>query len=171
MDDGSAINLTTYFTTSPVYTVTTNPLESNYWCWWMATTSGMRPQISRCLIDSSWTPPAATVWASYSPQYPWSSNTRFNFSSWSDGGAETHNVTLPGSRRRHLHRQHHSRLSSYGLSAGSLRGLNRCHARIAQRRWFLSDRQPAHFTRQPNIGWTFTGWVYDLERNRQPAEL
>ena len=29
MDDGSSINLTTYFTASPVYTMTTNPLESN----------------------------------------------------------------------------------------------------------------------------------------------
>ncbi len=31
MDDGTFINLTTYFTSSPVYTVTTNPMELNFW--------------------------------------------------------------------------------------------------------------------------------------------
>ncbi len=96
MEDGNSINLTTYFTSSPVYTVTANPVASNVYLYadgtfWYAPKNFALP------YDSGWTPSSSHPVNIDSPEYPWSSDTRFVFSNWSDSGAQSHNVTLPAS--------------------------------------------------------------------------
>lgn len=170
MDDGTQINLTTYFTTSPVYTVTSNPLESNYWLlvdgnYWHAPANFALP------YDSSWTPSSSHSVGTYSPQYPWSSNTRFNFSSWSDGGAETHNVTLPGSGGATWT---DNIIPDYFVTDYPLEA---CAASInvmpgsPSGDGFYPTGSLLTLTESANTGWTFTEWVYDLTGTANPQNL
>ncbi len=170
MDDGSDINLTTYFTTSPVYTVSTNPLESNYWIlvdgnYWHAPANFALP------YDSSWTPSSSHSVGTYSPQYPWSSNTRFNFSSWSDSGSETHNVALPAIGGAVytadiipdylvVNYPLEACAGAIGVTPGSPSGDG-----------FYPTGSLVSFSQTPNTGWIFTGWVYDLSGNASPQNL
>ena len=170
MEDGSAINLTTYFTSSPVYTVTTNPLESNYWI--LVDTAYMHAPANFALpYDSAWTPSSTHSVGTYSPQWPWSSNTRFEFSSWSDGGAETHNVTLPSSGgatyTANITPQYYvadwvleSCAGSINVSPGSPSGDG-----------FYPTGSLLSFGETPNTGWVFTGWLYDLGGTASPQNL
>ena len=170
MDDGTQIDLTTYFTTSPVYTVTSNPLESNYWLlvdgnYWHAPANFALP------YDSSWTPSSSHSIGTYSPQYPWSSNSRFNFSSWSDGGTETHNVTLPGSGGAtwtdNIIPDYY--VTDYPLEpcAGSINVTPGSPSGDG----FYPTGSPLTFTETANTGWTFTEWVYDLSGTANPQNL
>ncbi len=170
MDDGNSINLTTYFTSSPVYTVTTNPVESNVGVivdntFWYAPRNFALP------YDSSWTASSSHSVSIDSPQYPWSSNTRFNFSSWSDGGAQTHNVTLPGSGGATYTANItpdfyvtdyplESCAGSIAVSPGSPSGDG-----------YYPTGSLLTFTQTAQTGWTFTGWVYDLSGTTNPQNL
>ncbi len=169
-DDGTQINLTTIFTSSPVYTVTSNPLESNYWIlvdggYWHAPANFALP------YDSSWTPSSSHSVGTYSPQYPWSSNTRFNFSSWSDGGAETHNVTLPASGGATYT---DNIIPDYYVTDYPLEG---CAGSInvspgsPSGDGFYPTGSLLSFNETPNTGWILTGWVYDLSGTGNPQNL
>jgi hypothetical protein len=170
MDDGSSVNLTTYFTSSPVYAVTTNPVESNVGIvvdgtFWYAPKNFALP------YDSSWTASSSHSVSIDSPQYPWSSNTRFNFSNWSDGGAQTHNVTLPSSGgatyTANITGDYYvtdypleACAGSIGVSPSSPTGDG-----------FYPTGSLLTFTETPETGWIFTGWVYDLSGTASPQNL
>jgi hypothetical protein len=170
MDDGSSINLTTYFTTSPVYTVTANPLESNYWV--IVDNDYYHPPVNFALpYDSTWTASSSHSLSTYSPQYPWSSNSRYAFSSWSDSGAETHSITLPSSGGAtytdNITPQYYvadwvleSCAGSIGVSPGSPTGDG-----------FYPTSSLISFSETPNTGWVFTGWLYDLSGTASPQNL
>jgi hypothetical protein len=170
MDDGSSINLTTYFTSSPVYTITTNPVESNVGVlvdggFWYAPVNFALP------YDSSWTASSSHSLSIDSPQYPWSSNSRFLFSSWSDGGSETHDVTLPSSGGATYSASItpdyyvtdyvlESCAGSINVTPGSPSGDG-----------FYPTGSLLSFSEAPNTGWIFTGWVYDLSGTASPQNL
>jgi len=172
MDDGSTINLTTYFTTSPVYTVTTNPVESNVGVladntWWYAPVN-FAPNFN--LGSTSWTPSSSHTLSIDSPQYPWSSNTYFDFASWSDGGAQTHTITLPP--------------SGNAIYAADITGnyyvdnyVNEsCAGSISvtpasTENGYYSIGSLITFAETSNTGWIFTGWDYDLTGTSSPQNL
>ena len=170
MDDGSSIDLTTYFTSSPVYTVTTNPVESNLGVevdntFWYAPRNFALP------YDSSWTASSSHSLSIDSPIYPWSSNTRFNFANWSDGGAQTHNVTLPSSGgatyTANITGDYYvtdypieSCAGSIAVAPGSPSGDG-----------FYPTGSQLTFTETPQPGWTFTEWLYDLSGTANPQNL
>jgi len=170
MDDGQQINLTTYFTTSPVYTVTANPLESNYWV--IVDGNFIHPPANFALpYDPTWTASSTHSIGTYSPQYPWSSSTRFEFLNWSDGGALTHNVTLPSSggvtytdNIAPLYYVADYPLeacaASINVSPGSPTGDG-----------FYPTGDLLTFSETPNTGWILTGWLYDLTGTTNPQNL
>jgi hypothetical protein len=151
MDDGSTINLTTYFTTSPVYTVTTNPVESNVGVmstgsiWYAPVNFALnpmipvgRPQFSHLSIDS--------------PQYPWSSNTYFDFSSWSNGGAQTQTITRRAAVPPTLPTS--PAIITLMITRGRLlRRDDQRHAAIDRER-LLPDRQLITFAETSATGWS-----------------
>jgi hypothetical protein len=170
MDDGSAINLTTYFTSSPVYTVTTNPVESNDCVlvdgsFWYAPVNFALP------YDSSWTPSSSHSVSTFSPQYPWSSNTRFIFSSWSDGGALTHNVTLPSSGGATYTANITPDYFVADWALESCAGAINVSPGSPSGDGFYPTGSLLSFSETPNTGWTFTGWVYDLSGTTNPQNL
>ncbi len=170
MDDGTGINLTTEFTSSPVYTVTANPVASNVWVYadgtfWYAPKNFALP------YDSGWTPSSVHPVNIDSPEYPWSSNTRFQFSNWSDGGAQSHSVTLPSSGgatyTANLTPQYYiadwvqeSCAGSIGVSPSSPTGDG-----------FYPTGDLLSFSETANSGWTFTGWIYDLSGTASPQNF
>ncbi len=169
MDDGSSINLTTYFTSSPVYTVTTNPLESNVGVtvdnsFWYAPVNFALP------YDSTWTATSSHSLSIASPQYPWSSNTFFDFSSWSDSGAQTHNVTLPssGGATYTANITGNYYVTDYVLEscAGSIGVLPG-----STENGYYPSGSLISFSETPNTGWIFTGWLYDLTGTTTPQTL
>src|SRR5208283_3678303 len=163
MEDGSAINLTTYFTSSPVYTVTTNPLESNFWLFVDGTGTYWNAPANFALpYDSSWTPSSVHSISTYSPQYPWSSNTYFDFSSWSDGGALTHNVTLPssGSATYTASITPNYFVDDYILE-GSCAGTINVTPTSTESGYYPAGTLLT-FAEAPASGLAFTGWLYDL---------
>jgi hypothetical protein len=170
MDDGTGINLTTYFTSSPVYTVTANPVASNVYVYadgtfWYAPKNFALP------YDSGWTASSSHPVNIDSPEYPWSSDTRFAFSTWSDGGAQSHNVTLPSGGGAtyiaNLTPQYYvadwvleSCAGSINVTPGSPSGDG-----------FYPTGSLLSFGETPNTGWIFTGWVYDLSGVGNPQNL
>lgn len=170
MDDGSAINLITYFTSSPVYAVTSNPLESNYWV--IVDNLFYHAPVNFALpYDSSWTASSTHSVGTYSPQEPWSSSTRFEFSSWSDGGAETHNVTLPSSGGAtytdNITPQYYVADWALESCAGSIN----VSPGSPTDDGFYPTGSPISFSEAPNTGWIFTGWLYDLGGTGSPQNL
>jgi Astacin (Peptidase family M12A)/Abnormal spindle-like microcephaly-assoc'd, ASPM-SPD-2-Hydin len=170
MDDGSSINLTTEFTSSPVYTVTTNPVESNVGVlvdgdFWYAPVNFALP------YDSSWTPSSSHSLDIDSPQYPWSSNTYFDFASWSDGGAQSHDVTLPPSGGATYTA---AITPNYYVDDYVVEGA--CAGTISvtpgsTESGFYPAGSALSFAETPAAGLTFTGWVYDLTGTGSPQDL
>jgi hypothetical protein len=171
MDDGSSINLITYFTSSPVYTVTTSPLESNYWV--IVDTAYLHAPANFALpYDPGWTPSSSHSVGTYSPQYPWSSSTRFAFSSWSDGGAETHNVTLPASGGAtytdNITPQYY--VADYALEGTCAASIN-VSPGSPTGDGFYPAGSLISFGETPASGLSFTGWLYDLSGTGSPQNL
>ena len=170
MDDGSTINLTTYFTSSPVYTITTNPLESQVGvlvdgAFWYAPVNFALP------YDSSWTASSSHSLGIDSPQFPWSSNTYFEFSSWSDGGAETHNITLPsgGGATYTANITPNYYVDDYVLE-GTCAGTINVTPGSTESGYYPAGSLLS-FAETPAAGLDFTGWVYDLTGTSSPQNL
>lgn len=170
MDDGSTINLTTYFTTSPVYTVTTNPVESNVGVivdgsFWYAPVNFALP------FNSSWTPSSSHTLSIDSPQYPWSSNTYFDYSSWSDGGSQTHNVTLPasGGSTYTATITPNYYVTDYALEGSCAATIN--VTPLSTENGYFPSGSLISFDETPASGLTFTGWLYDLSGTTNPQNL
>lgn len=170
MDDGSSINLTTYFTSSPVYTITTNPLESQLGVlvdggFWYAPVNFALP------YDSSWTGSSSHSIGIDSPQFPWSSNTYFDFTSWSDGGAQTHNVTLPSSGGATYTA---SVMPNYYVDdfipEGSCAGTISVTPGSTESGYYQAGSLLS-FSQTPASGLAFTGWLYDLTGTGSPQNL
>ncbi|HTR23592.1 MAG TPA: choice-of-anchor D domain-containing protein [Terriglobales bacterium] len=170
MDDGSSVNLTTYFTNSPVYTVTTSPVESNVGVQ-VDNTFWYAPRNFALPYDSTWTASSSHSLNIDSPQYPWSSNTRFNFSNWSDGGGQSHSVTLPssGGATYTANITPDFYVTDYPLEscAGSI-GVSPVSP---SGDGFYPTGSQLTFTQTPQTGWTFTGWRYDLSGTTNPQNL
>jgi hypothetical protein len=168
MDDGSAINLTTYFTSSPVYTVTTSPVASNVGvlvdgAFWYAPVNFALP------YDSTWTASSSHTLNIGSPQYPWSSNTYFDFSSWSDGQAQSHSITAPsGSFTYTANLTPNYYVTDYPEEscAGSI-----AVSPTSSENGFYPTGSHITFSETPNTNWLFTEWLYDLGGVTSPQTL
>ncbi len=170
MEDGTFINLTTEFTSSPVYTVTTNPVASNVYLYadgtfWYAPKNFALP------YDSGWTPSSSHPVNIDSPEYPWSSSTRFEFSGWSDGGAQSHNVSLPSSGgatyTANITGDYYVADWLQESCAGSINVLPGSPSGDG----YYPSGSLISFGETPNTGWVFTGWLYDLSGTTSPQNL
>ena len=174
MDDGSSINLTTYFTSSPVYTVTTDPVASNVGVlvdgdFWYAPVNFALP------YDSTWTASSSHSLGIDSPQYPWSSNTYFDFASWSDGGAQSHNVTLPssGSATYTANITPNYYVDDYVLAScpvGAVAGTISVTPGSTEGGYYPAGSLIT-FAETPSSGLMFAGWAYDLTGTGSPQNL
>ena len=168
-DDGNPMNLQALFTSAPVYTITTNLtdpgagiiLDGNVW---------YAPKNASSAYDSGFTSGSTHSISTFDPQEPWSTTFRYPFQSWSDGGALTHNITLPAASATYT--------ASFGAQYELFDFVNQpCAATLnvsppsPTGDGFYPQGTQLTFTETPNAGWIFTGWQHDLTGTQNPINL
>ena len=168
-DDGNPINMTGYFTSSPVYQVTTNLADPGLGVlvdggFWYA------PKNFSSAYDAGWTSGSSHSIGVYDPQLPWSTTFRYPWVSWNDGGSSTHNVTLPSASTTYtanlngqfqlLDWPNQSCAGSIDVTPGSPTGDG-----------FYDSGSLLSFNQTAASGWTFTGWQHDLSGTGNPQNL
>jgi hypothetical protein len=158
-------NVTANFTKQPVTTVTTNPpglglyVDGVFW---------YGPQSFASDYFSSWTPGSTHTVSSYTPQLPYSINSRYAFSSWSDLGALTHTITAAATSKTFTANftpqfvpvafATPSCAATVTLAPGSTGG-------------FYSKGTKVTVTANTAPGWVLTGWLDDLTGVTNPQNL
>jgi len=166
MDTGVGINTTASFSSTPVYIVTSNPTDSNFYVnvdnqYWPA------PKSFSSMYDSTWTSGSTHSISVDATQWPYAYNSRYLFGSWSDGGAQTHSISAPATNTTYtatLDPQYY--LNDYanegcagtiGVTPASPTGDG-----------FYPSGTPLTFSETPATGWTFTEWQHDLTGTTDP---
>jgi hypothetical protein len=171
-DSGNPINMTTYFTptSSPTYTIDSNPdSPSNFYVevdgsYWPA------PISFSPYYDSTWSVGSNHTITVDNPEYPWTSNTRYAFQSWSDGGALSHSITAPSTSTSYIATlQPQYFLSDYANEpcAGSV-GVTPPSPTGDS---FYPGGSALTFTATVNSGWTFTQWEQNLSGTANPLNV
>jgi hypothetical protein len=162
-DTGLTVNTTAEFSPDPVYTVNVapNPFSSNLYIYADGGFS-YAPKNFSSYYDSGWTSGSAHTLSVDALEYPYSSNSRYRFTSWSDGTTTTaDNVTLPAASATYTASltpeffvtdyANESCGGTINVSPSSPTGDG-----------FYPTGTPLTFAETPNTGWIFTGWQYDL---------
>lgn len=158
-------DLWTYFTNAAAYRFVSTPaplgltFDGAFW---------YSPVIFSSFIDSGWTAGSTHSISAPSPAYLYSGNARANFNSWSDGGAQTHDITLPASSNTWT--------ANYTQQYAVVRYANQdCGGSLS----FAPDSADGFYdagtavtvTQTPNPGWFFTGWQGDYSGTANPLPV
>ena len=162
-DTGLTVNTTVEFSPNPIYTVNVspNPFSSNLYIFGDGGFS-YAPKNFSSFYDSTWTAGSVHSLAVDTLEYPYSSNSRNRFSSWSDGTiTTTDSVTLPATSTTYTASLtpefyvtdyvNESCGGAINVSPSSPTGDG-----------FYPSGDALTFAETPNTGWLFTGWQYDL---------
>jgi uncharacterized repeat protein (TIGR02543 family) len=137
-------------------------------CTVATTPAGLRITVDETSYDAphtfNWTPGAARQLSVSSPQSG-TSGTRYIYSNWSDGGAQTHTITVPSSAATYTANfttQHSLTTSVNPSGAGTVSpsGTN----------WYNSG-QTVSLSASAGGGYTFVNWSGDLTGSSNPASL
>lgn len=164
-ENSATYNITAYFSTKPVTTITTNPpglglyVDGTFW---------YGPQSFASDYFSSWTAGSAHTVSSYTPQIPYSINSRYAFSSWSDGGALTHSITAPATSKTFT--------ANFTPQFVPVAYANpSCGASVilapASPSGFYNKGTTVTVTANTASGWILTGWLNDLVGVTNPQSL
>lgn len=164
-ENSGIYNVTADFTKQPVTTVTTNPpglglyVDGVFW---------YGPQSFASDYFSSWTPGSTHTVSSYTPQLPYSINSRYAFSSWSDSGRLTHSITATATSQTFtadftpqfvpIAYATPSCAATVTLAPSSTDG-------------FYSKGTNVTVTANTASGWVLTGWLDDLTGVTNPQNL
>jgi len=164
-DLGAPFAVTEYTTTQPITTITTTPpglgfqVDGDYW---------YGPQNFASDFFSKWTPGSKHTLTTWTPQQPYSVNTRFEYKSWSDGGGRTHTITVPtgastlaGTFQAQyvpIATQQPDCASTVTISPASSTG-------------FYNEGSTVTVKSAAATGWVLTGWLYDLAGHVDPQKL
>ncbi|MFZ0688858.1 MAG: FG-GAP-like repeat-containing protein [Acidobacteriaceae bacterium] len=186
-DTGNPVAVNGEFTTSPVYTVSVapsasivNPFSSNLWAYvdgnFWYTPKNFSPDTS--YDGTSWNAGSThTLSLSYNgdmtnpPEYPYSANSRYEFSSWSDGGAYSHttgplisaNTTFTAAVN-----PVYAPSTNFGFPpCGGTAGI----APTSTDDGFYPSGTQLTYTATPASEWTFAGWTFDLTGTASPTNL
>ncbi len=171
-DTGLAVNPIAEFSPDAIYTVDTAPdafssglylyVDGDFW---------YMPKNFSPYYDSTWTSGSTHTLSTYSPIYPYSSNSRYAFSSWSDGTTNTtDSVIIPAtstSYTANLTPQFYVTDYVNESCAGSIDVTPGSPTNDG----FYPTGSALTFTEVPNSGWLFTGWQYDLSGNSASLPL
>lgn len=155
-----------YFTPQPVTTIATQP--AGRWLWvdggfWYG------PVGFAADYDAGWTPGSNhLVDVSVSPQLPYSFSIRYPWLSWSDGGAQSHTITVPAASS--------TVTASFGQEFNLWSWAQQpCAGGVAAAPssgdGFYAAGSSVTMTQTTVPGWVFTGWQRDLAGTQSPAPL
>lgn len=160
-------HITANFSSQPIYTLTTSPaglgmlIDGQFW---------YGPQNFAADYFPSWTPGSSHTVSTFTPQYPYSVNSRYRFLSWSDAGAMTHSYLAPATPSTLT-------LRMRGQFVPIAYATPSCAANVT-----LSPASPTGdgfynvgatvtVTSNSASGWTLTGWRNDLTGLTNPQSI
>ena len=178
-DTGNPVAVSGEFTTSPVYTVNvipSNPIvndfSSNLYAYVDSTFYYMPKNFSPdpAYDGSSWNFSTSHSLSVPSPEQPYSVNTEYVYSSWSDGGAQSHNITTSGSSTAYTATVIPEYAPATNFSFSPCGGSAAITPSSTQGGFYPWGTQLT-YTATPASGWTFAGWTYDLSGTTTPTTL
>jgi hypothetical protein len=174
-DTGLTVNTTAEFSPDPIYTVNAspNPFSSNLYIYADGNFS-YAPKNFSLFYDSTWTSGSTHTLTTDTPIYPYSSNTRYAFDSWTNGTTNNTNIEdsimLPATSTTYtanLTPQYYVADYANESCAGSIS----VNPASPTGDGFYPTGDALTFTETPNPGWLFTGWGYDLAGNSSSEPL
>jgi hypothetical protein len=153
------------FTTSQVTTITTNPpgllVQVDGTTYASPASFSPDPDIN----GSAWAAGTVHTVDATSPQNPWSPNTSYVWSSWSDGLAQSHSITVPTGNS--------TVTADYNTQLGLVLATNsnsNCAGSLAANPPGPSNTGTSVIlTATPNSGWVFTQWEGALSGSTNPS--
>lgn len=174
-DTGNPVNTTAEFTNTPVYTVSgaPDPFSSNLYAY---VDGGFvyLPHNFSSYYDSTWTTGSSHTLSLDSPEYPYSSNSRYAFSSWNDGGPLTHTINaLPAAPATYTAVLTPEFAPATNFSYPPCGGSGSLSPASPTNDGFYPAGQVLTYSATPTPGysWNFAGWSYDLTGLTTPATL
>lgn len=178
-DTGNPVNTTAEFSNTPVYTVDLSPdnFSSNEYAYVDPTQNNngftYTPRNFSSFYDSTWTVGSQHTLNIDSLEYPYSVNSRYGFVSWSDGGEQSHQITLPASSMSYIATVTPEFQPAdnwqFGLPCGGASATITPSSPYGD--GFYPTGQVLTFDQTPATGWAFAGWSYDLTGLTSPQNL
>jgi hypothetical protein len=171
-DTGLPVNTTVEFSNTPVYTVDVTPetYSANMGVTVDGTDFAYTPINFSSFYDSTWTVNSQHSLNIAPVQKPYSFDSRFNFVSWSDGGAISHSVTVPGVNHKYIATVTREYQPATNFSFPPCGGTATVTPASTDNGFYPYD-QELTFNATADSGWTFAGWTYDLTGKSNPATL
>jgi hypothetical protein len=180
-DTGNPVDPTAEFSNTPVYTVNTTPntFSSNLYAY----ADGeffYTPKNFSSYYDSSWTPKSAHTLYLFSPEYPYSSNSRYAFSTWNAEGVAqspantTYSITsLPAASTSYVATMTPQFAPATNFSYPPCGGTATLTPASPTGDGFYPTGTVLTYTATatPDYSWEFAGWSFDLTGTTTPATL
>jgi hypothetical protein len=177
-DTGNPVNVLAEFTTYPVFTfnvVPSNPIPNDFTAnlgayidsaFWNTPKSF---SADPALDGSAWNFSTSHTLSIPSPDSPYSVNTEYLFSSWSDGGAQSHSISAPGSSTAYTATviPQYQPATNFSYACGGTATITPASTESG----FYPSGTQLTYTATPTSGWTFAGWSYDLSGTANPTTL
>ncbi len=173
-DTGNPVDTTVEFSNTPIFTVdvSPDPFSSNMYAY-VDGSFWSTPKNFSAYYDPTWTFGSTHNLGTDTPIYPYSSNSRYVFTSWSDGG-DVHNhdtAPLPGSSTSYIATFQQQFAPATNFSYPPCGGSATISPASATNDGFYNPGQQLTFNASPDSGWTFAGWTYDLTGTANLATL
>jgi hypothetical protein len=178
-DTGNPVEANAEFTSDTIYTVDvvpSEPITNSFSSNLGAIVDGSfyyTPKNFSPTFDPDWTAGSTTHTVNIqSPQLPYSVNTEFAFSSWSDSGAQSHGLAALSPDGA----TYTATVNPLYQPATNFSSLPPCGGSAAitpasSNGGFYPWGTQLTYTATPDPGWTFAGWTYDLTGTSNPASL
>jgi hypothetical protein len=178
-DTGNPVAVSGEFTTYPVYTVNvvpSNPIANDFssdlWAYvdgdFWYTPKNFSPDPS--YDGSAWNITTSHSLSVDSPEFPYSVNTEYLFSNWSDAGAQSHSITATGSSTAYTATVVPQYAPATNFSLPPCGGTATITPSSTEGGFYPWGTQLT-YTATPGTGWTFAGWTYDLSGTANPTTL
>jgi len=180
-DTGNPVATTVEFSNTPVYSFNVNPADtissafsSNLWGYIDSDFWYMPKNFSTSYDGTGWNASTShTVNVnSGTPEYPYSSDSRFSFLSWSDAGAESHTIaSLPGVSTTYTATVTPQYAPATNFSFFPCGGTAAITPTSPTHDGFFPWGTSLTYTASTGTNWTFGGWTYDLTGTTTPTNL
>lgn len=160
-------NVIAYFTSQPIYTMTTSPaglgmlIDGQFW---------YGPQNFSSDFFPSWTPGSSHTVSTFTPQLPYSVNSRYRYLNWSDGGAMTHPYVAPANSAA-LTLRMRAQFVPIAYATPSCAANVTFSPSSPAGDGFYNTGTTVTVTATPTSGWSLTGWRDDLTGLTNPQTM
>jgi hypothetical protein len=175
-DTGNPIDTTAEFSNAPVFTVDVSPdsFSSNLYAYVDGDFWYTPKNFSAYYDDYSgddWSLGTMHTIDVDADESPYSVNSRYAFSEWSDAGAQSHTIQVPGSSASYIATLTPQFAPATNFSYPPCGGSASLAPASPTGDGFYPTGQSLQYSAAPDMGWTFAGWTYDLTGTANPANL